>query len=449
MNEQFIEALFAKGSTKGFDAQEIYYVNNKNTEISVYQGQIDKFNISEDGGLSYRGMVDGKLGYSYTEIMDESSIEMLVNEAYANAKVIEIDDEVFLHDGSGEYAEVDNFNPELERVSIEKKIQFMLDLEQSILNDDPRVKTMSQNSYDEVESIRRIKNTNGLDVTDRVNYCLAYAVAIVEENEDKRTGLGYDISNSFSDLSIDKITREATGEALKMLGAKSIKSVKCPVVIKNETFAQLFSAYMGILNAERVQKNLSKLGDKLGEVIASSELTLYDDPHLKGALSSSSFDAEGVATMKKPVIEEGVLKTFFHNLKTASKAGVVSTGNASKGSYKGSVGIAPSNLVIKPGEKSLEEVVSTIDNGVYILELQGLHAGINTISGDFSLQCYGYMIENGALTKPVSQITVAGNFFEMLMDIECFANDFRFSILSSDYTGAASVKIKQLSISGE
>lgn len=449
MNEQFIEALFAKGSTKGFDAQEIYYVNNKNTEISVYQGQIDKFNISEDGGLSYRGMVDGKLGYSYTEIMDESSIEMLVNEAYANAKVIEIDDEVFLHDGSGEYAEVDNFNPELERVSIEKKIQFMLDLEQSILNDDPRVKTMSQNSYDEVESIRRIKNTNGLDVTDRVNYCLAYAVAIVEENEDKRTGLGYDISNSFSDLSIDKITREATGEALKMLGAKSIKSAKCPVVIKNETFAQLFSAYMGILNAERVQKNLSKLGDKLGEVIASSELTLYDDPHLKGALSSSSFDAEGVATMKKPVIEEGVLKTFFHNLKTASKAGVVSTGNASKGSYKGSVGIAPSNLVIKPGEKSLEEVVSTINNGVYILELQGLHAGINTISGDFSLQCYGYMIENGALTKPVSQITVAGNFFEMLMDIECFANDFRFSILSSDYTGAASVKIKQLSISGE
>ncbi|MDH8679647.1 TldD/PmbA family protein [Fusibacter bizertensis] len=449
MNEQFIEALFAKGSTKGFDAQEIYYVNNKNTEISVYQGQIDKFNVSEDGGLSYRGMVDGKLGYSYTEIMDESSIEMLVNEAYANAKVIEIEDEVFLHDGSGEYAEVDNFNPELERVSIEKKIQFMLDLEQSILTDDPRVKTMSQNSYDEVESIRRIKNTNGLDVTDQVNYCLAYAVAIVEENEDKRTGLGYDISNSFSDLSIEKITREATGEALKMLGAKSIKSVKCPVVIKNETFAQLFSAYMGILNAERVQKNLSKLGDKLGEVIASSELTLYDDPHLKGALSSSSFDAEGVATMKKPVIEDGVLKTFFHNLKTASKAGVVSTGNASKGSYKGTVGIAPSNLVIKPGEKSLEEVVSTIDTGVYILELQGLHAGINTISGDFSLQCYGYMIENGALTKPVSQITVAGNFFEMLMDIECFANDFRFSILSSDYTGAASVKIKQLSISGE
>ncbi|GAB6106976.1 TldD/PmbA family protein [Fusibacter bizertensis] len=449
MNDQFIEALFIKGKAKGFDEQEVYYLKNKNTEISVYQGQLDKFNISEDGGLSYRGMVDGKLGYAYTEIMDEAAIDMLVEEAFANAKVIEAEDEVFLHDGKGEYTKIDNYNPSLELVPIENKIQFMLDLEQSILTADSRVKTMSQNSYDEVESIRRIKNTKGLDLTDQVSYCLAYAVAIVEENEDKRTGLGYDISNTFDALSIEKITKEATQDALKMLGAKSIKSMNCPVVIKNETFAQLFSAYIGILNAERVQKKLSKLGDKLGEVIASPVLTLTDDPHLKGALSSSAFDAEGVATYQKSIIEKGVLKSFFHNLKTASKDGVVSTGNASKGSYKGTVGVAPSNLVIEPGESSLEEIFTTIDRGVYIIDLQGLHAGIDTISGDFSLQSYGYLIENGKLTKPVSQITVAGNFFEMLMNIECFADDFRFSILSSDYTGAASVKISALSISGE
>ncbi len=449
MNDQFIEALFMKGKAKGFHEQEVYYLKNKNTEISVYQGQIDKFNISEDGGLSYRGMVDGKLGYAYTEIMDDEAIDMLVDEAFANARIIEAEDEVFLHDGSGNYSKVDNFNPELDLVPIEKKIQFMLDLEQSILKADDRVKTLSQNSYDEVESIRRIKNTKGLDITDQINYCLAYAVVVVEENEDKRTGLGYDISNTFEKLSIDKIASEATSEALKMLGAKSTKSMKCPVVIKNETFAQLFSAYIGILNAERVQKKLSKLGDKLGEVIASPVLTLMDDPHLKGALASSAFDAEGVATYRKPIIENGVLMSFFHNLKTASKDGVLSTGNASKGSYKGTVGIAPSNLVLTPGEKSLDDMIATIDKGVYILELQGLHAGINTISGDFSLQCYGYLIENGKLTKPVSQITVAGNFFEMLKDIEYFANDFRFSILSSDYTGSASVKIKALSISGE
>lgn len=449
MNNQFIEALFIKGKAKGFNEQEVYYLKNKNTEISVYQGQIDKFNISEDGGLSYRGMVDGKLGYAYTEIMDEAAIDMLVDEAFANAKIIEAEDEVFLHDGTGNYSKVDNFNPDLDLVPIEKKIKFMLDLEQSILKADDRVKTLSQNSYDEVESIRRIKNTKGLDITDQINYCLAYAVVVVEENEDKRTGLGYDISNTFENLSIDKITSEATSEALKMLGAKSTKSMKCPVVIKNETFAQLFSAYIGILNAERVQKKLSKLGDKLGEVIASPVLTLLDDPHLKGALASSAFDAEGVATYQKPIIENGVLKSFFHNLKTASKDGVLSTGNASKGSYKGTVGIAPSNLVLTPGESSIDDMIATIDKGVFILELQGLHAGINTISGDFSLQCYGYLIENGKLTKPVSQITVAGNFFEMLKDIEYFANDFRFSILSSDYTGSASVKIKALSISGE
>jgi len=234
-----------------------------------------------------------------------------------------------------------------------------------------------------------------------------------------------------------------------MLGAKTTKSKVCPIIIKNETFAQLFSAYVGIFSAERVQKNLSAMAGKIGEIIASPALTLIDDPHLPLGLATSSFDAEGVATQKKAIIDKGQLKTYFHNLKTANKDGVVSTGNASKGSYKGTVGIAPSNLILSPGILTFDEMVATIEDGVYVVSLQGLHAGIDTISGDFSLQCHGYLIEAGKIDKPVSQITVAGNYFEMLKDIEMFANDFKFSILSSDYTGSASVKVKALTISGE
>ena len=449
MNAKLIDLLFEKGALKGFDAQEIYYLKNKNTEISVYNGEIDKYNLSEDGGLSYRGMVNGKLGYSYTELLDESSLDLLVNEAYDNAIAIEVDDEVFLHDGSGSYQKINNFNSKLSEVPMSEKIKFMLDLETELKASDKRVKNISHNSYDEVESLRWIKNTNGLDVSDTINYCLAYAMPVVEDDSDTRTGIGYDISNDFYKLSKATIIEEATQEALSMLGAKSTRSKTCPVVIKNETFAQLFSAYIGIFSAERVQKNLSAMAGKINEIIASPELTLMDDPHLPMGMASSSFDAEGVATQKKAIIDKGVLKTYFHNLKTANKDGVPSTGNASKGSYKGTVGIAPSNLVITPGNVTFDEMISDIQEGVYVVSLQGLHAGIDTISGDFSLQCYGYAIESGKLTRPVSQITVAGNYFEMLKSIEQFSDDFKFSILSQDYTGSASVRIKALTISGE
>lgn len=449
MNVKLIDLLFEKGALKGFDAQEIYYLKNKNTEISVYNGEIDKYNLSEDGGLSYRGMVNGKLGYSYTELLDESSLDLLVNEAYDNAIAIEVDDEVFLHDGSGSYQKINNFNSKLSEVPMSEKIKFMLDLETALKGSDKRVKNISHNSYDEVESFRWIKNTNGLDVSDTINYCLAYAMPVVEDDSDTRTGIGYDISNDFYKLSKATIIEDATQEALSMLGAKSTKSKTCPVIIKNETFAQLFSAYIGIFSAERVQKNLSAMAGKIGEIIASPELTLMDDPHLPMGMASSSFDAEGVATQKKAIIDKGVLKTYFHNLKTANKDGVASTGNASKGSYKGTVGIAPSNLVITPGNVTFDEMISDIEDGVFVVSLQGLHAGIDTISGDFSLQCYGYAIESGKLTRPVSQITVAGNYFEMLKNIEQFSNDFKFSILSQDYTGSASVRIKALTISGE
>ena len=178
----------------------------------------------------------------------------------------------------------------------------------------------------EVESFRWIRNTKGLDVNDTVNYCLAYAMPVVSDETDTRTGMGYDISNDFYKLSRASIIKDAAEEALSLLGAKTTKSKTCPVVIKNETFAQLFSAYIGIFNAERVQKNLSSMKDKIGEKIASDAVTLMDNPHLKEALASSSFDAEGIATVNKAIIEKGVLKTYFHNLKTANIDGVKSTG---------------------------------------------------------------------------------------------------------------------------
>ncbi|MDK2865996.1 MAG: PmbA protein [Clostridiales bacterium] len=448
LNRDKIDAVFDAGKRLGVTDQELYYQTAKSVSISVYNGEIEKYSLSEDGGLSYRAIVNGKMGYTYTERTGDIDADTLVSEAIGNAKIIEADDDVFIFSGSEQYQAVNTYNPEAEKCDVRDKIQFMLDLERALLAYDPRVKRLSSNNLTDVTASRAIINSKGLDLNEKSNYCLAYAMVVVEADGDTRTGMGYDIADDFEALSAEKIVKMAVEEALTMLGAKPIKSMQCPVVIKNDVFAQFFSAFTDLFSAERVQKNLSKLKGKLETKIASETVTVYDDPHLPKGLGTTSFDAEGVATYKKALIEQGTLKTFLHNLKTSNKDGVATTGNAAKGSYKGTIGIAPFNIYIEPGDKSFDDLLQPIEKGVYIVSLQGLHAGINTISGDFSLQCYGYVIESGKIGRPTSQITVSGNFFELLNHMDSIGNDLTFTILGSGYTGSPTVKISGLTISG-
>lgn len=170
---------------------------------------------------------------------------------------------------------------------------------------------------------------------------------------------------------------------------------------------------------------------------------------MEGGLASRSFDGEGVACKYKKVIDKGVLKTYLHNLKTARKDGVETTGNASKGSYKSSISIAPSNFYVEKGEKTLEEIIKSSDKAIMITELQGLHSGLNSVSGDFSLAALGYLIEEGKIVRPVEQIIVSGNYFEMIKNIEEVGSDLKFGLPGEAYIGSPSLKVKSLAIAGE
>ncbi|MCL2286171.1 MAG: TldD/PmbA family protein, partial [Firmicutes bacterium] len=160
------------------------------------------------------------------------------------------------------------------------------------------------------------------------------------------------------------------------------------------------------------------------------------------------FDAEGVATQNKAIIENGVLKTLLYNTKSAEKDGVKSTGNASKAGFGGAIGTGTTNYYLVPGEKSYDELVQGLEKGVIITEMAGLHSGVNAVSGDFSVSAEGYFVENGKIVKPVEQITVAGNFYELLKNIETVGSDLRFHSLGSGGIGMPSVLVNGLSIAG-
>lgn len=437
--------LFEKGKEAGFEDMEVYYQKNKSFNIKIFESEIQNYSITEQEGLSFRGLFDKKMGYAYTEKVDETSIDMLVHEAKVNAQIIDSDDEEFIFEGSKEYKEVENYNPSLEEVSTEDKINLAFELEKEALNLDKRVEKVDPCTYSESFSESIIVNTKGLELEDKSNLAFLYLGVKVKEDEDIKTSSAYKINNDFSKFNAQEVAKEAVDEGIKMLNAKPTASRDYETVLRYDVSSDLLESFASIFSAEAVQKDLSRLKGKIGEKISNELITIVDDPFLKDALGSTGFDSEGVATKYKKLIDKGVLKTFLHSLKTAKKDGVEPTGNGFKG-YKSSISIGPTNLYIEPSETSFDDLINDVKDGLLVTEVQGLHSGLNTISGDFSLSASGFLIKEGKIDRPVNQITIAGNYFDMLNDVEGLGSDLKFGLSA---IGSPSLKIKKLSVAGE
>jgi len=447
---ELAKILFEKGKKQGIEEMEVFIQRKKKLNIKVFKGEIDNYSISDENGLSFRGLYNGKMGYSYTEKLDESSVDMLIKEVIDNANVIDSDDEEFIFEGSKQYKEINSFNDELDKISNEEKVSFTKAMEEEALKADKRAHAVNYCMFGEEVEHNILLNTKGLDLEDKSNMAYAYISVMVKEGDEVKTAAKYVISNNFDKFNAKALALDAINEGISMLGADSVESDNYPVILRNDAAASLLEAYSVVLSAENVQKGLSLLKGKLNKNIANSTITLTDNPFMEGGAFVKSFDGEGVATTKKNIIENGVLKTYLHNLKSAKKDGVKPTGNGYKASYKSAISIAPTNMYIQKGSSTFEEMIKSIDKGLLIIDFQGLHAGVNTVSGDFSLSAYGYLIEGGKVVRPVNQITVAGNFYEMIKRISEVGTDLKFTLPGGGgYIGSPSLKIEELSISGK
>ena len=444
--ELFVDRLFKKASEAGFSEYEVYYVDRESLGISVYKEEVEKYNLNNSAGLSFRGKLGDRIGYSYTEILDEDAIDMLVKKAKENVSAIENNDIQFIYEGDKEYKKISTYYEALENLAPDKLINIAINMEKEAKKYCDKVESFSGCAISYSSGKYGIINSKGLNLKNKSNLLTAYVVPIVKDGENMYDGCGYVVAKSLDEIDPAKIAKMGVDEALSKIGATSIPAGNYKVIINNEAMVSLLSTFAGIFSGDAVQKGLSLLKGKEGEIIASDIVNLVDDPHLKDGLASVAFDDEGVATVKTYLIQDGKLNTLLHNLKTANKAGVKSTGNGFKASYASPISVSPTNFYIEPGVNSLEEMTKKIDKGLIITDLAGLHSGANSITGDFSLAAKGFYIENGVKTHPVEQITVAGNFFTLLTDIEEVGNDLKFPMSS---VGSPSIMIKELSIAGE
>ncbi|MGM0435439.1 MAG: TldD/PmbA family protein [Bacillota bacterium] len=432
--------LFEKAKNVGFEAVQVKYSESKSIDLEVFKGELDKHEISDSKTLTIEGIYEGKMGKLSTENIDESRFDDWVDMLKASAEAVESKDPVVIYEGDESYKDVEGvYSEALETLSVEAKKKIVFELEDRVRNADERI-DISEAFYSESNKHVRLENSKGLNLEKRVNHAVLGAHVVAKSEDDSRSAFDYIQSNQPQDFDTDALIENVVERGTSMLGAAPIESGKYDVIIENRTSASLLGAFLSMFKAENVQKGLSKLKGKLNESIAASSVSLTEDPYMAKSPKSTGFDGEGVATHKKSLIDKGILNTYMHNLKTAKKDNVQSTGNGFGG------GISPTNLYIEPGNKSLETMLETMGSGLFITSLQGLHSGTSAISGDFSLQASGYVVENGKLGKPVSLITLSSNYLELLKSIETIGADLKFTF---SYLGSPSLKINKMSVSGK
>lgn len=444
--EQLKDQLFTEGKTIGFTDLELYYEKKESLTIGLYEGEVDKYDFSDVQGAAVRGLYKGQTGYAYTEKFDEESVTFLLKNAAENAELIENEPEELFTE-KAEYEEIQFYSPEVDKVKPEDMIQFLQKVEKKVLSSDPRVKkvTASQMQYQKAE--KGLYHDKGLELKEANNFLLFYVSILVEENDTLKSGFTFKITKDFNELDADMIAEEVVQQGVSKLGEKSYPNKKYPVVLENKAAASLLSTFTSSFSAQAIQDNRSRLKGRLGEKIAADHVNLIDNPFLPAGIQSATFDSEGVPTRKLNIVEGGKLQTYFHNLKTAKKDGVETTGHAHRRSYQGSVEVSPSNFYIEPSNQTYEQLYLEFGEGIIITDLAGLHSGADPISGDFSLAADGYYVKDGRIIGPTKQMTVAGNFFEVLQDIEGIGNDLLFSPMSfNGYIGSPSLKIKSLAI---
>lgn len=426
----------------GFSDVEFKVQTSNKLSISVFQKKVENYSVSENETIYIRGIFNGKMVSGSSE--NANNVCKILDEMAVNATLIDEEKEQEIFAGSEKYKTFKTSSDKLAKVSIADKIALCLDIEAKAYDYDYRIAPGVEVEYQEVESAMKIVNSKGLKLSYKVNYGFVVLSVVAKSDNDTRTGFKFKILQDLDSLNVDQLVKDACDDAINALNGSQCESKKYKVLLAPNVFASFANVLLSSVSGDAVNRGKSLLKDKLNQQVASSKLTIVENPHSKEhPYFYRAFDDEGVATMKKAIVEKGVLKTFLYNIEEAKQAKVKSTGNGYGGSV---IGVSTSFVEVKPGKKSKEELCEKIKDGIQITNVQGLHSGMNPLSGDFSLQASGYRIENGKITTPVNLITIAGNIFKMFNDIVDLGND---EYVTPGGMSSVSVYIKSLAISGK
>ncbi len=445
--QEFKQAVIGQAQAEGLETYELYYAQDTSIEVEALLQTIDKYATSDSAGVCFRCIYQGKMGYASTEIFEKEEAIKLVKDAMENASLMEEESKSYLYEGAGTY-------PKLQ-IEEESSMGASLLMDQALLSQktlfeaDERITQGSQSMTARGGGKVAIYNSCGIDLENAYQYDLLVTVPILMEEGNMYNAVEYAIGNA-RDFEPEKVATKAYEKCLRSMGAGPIPSGNYPVIFENRMMAALLSHFSSIFCGDQAQKGLSLLKGKVGSQVASPLVTILDDPMYEKGAIRRSFDDEGVPAQRKAVLEEGRLKTFLYDLKSAAVDGTSSTGNGAKANYASSVSVRPSQMYLQEGTSSFEDLLNQGGRGLVVTQISGMHAGADVISGDFSLNVQGYEFADGKRTRPVNQVTVAGNFYDLLKDIVGLGRDFEMGMpKAGSIFGAPSVLVKSMAVAGE
>jgi PmbA protein len=431
----------------GAGEAEAYVAVESGRQVRVHGGEVESLTAATQSGVGIRAWIGRRVGYAYGTDFSPAGVAAIAARA-AEAAAVADEDEFAAPPRPAEYESLPGISdPSVASWDAGRVAEIALAVERTALAADRRVAGVEQAVYADAEERVAIVSSTGVAGEYESSSCFAYLQALAEGDGARETGLGFGLARGPQGLDPEAIGAEGAARAVAMIGAGKPQSRSCPVVL-DETVAASFAGLIGGgLSARAVQRGRSPFAGRLEEEVASGAFVLHDDGRDPQGPAAAPFDGEGVPRRRMALIEGGRLRSYLYDTYTANREGVASTGSASRGSYRSLPVVSPSNLVIAPGEHSLEGLLAAAGEGVFVTDVAGLHSGVNPVTGVFSVGASGRAIRGGALAEPIREFTIAGELVAMLGAVTAAGAEPRWVPFGGSVSTPA-LLIAELAISG-
>jgi len=411
--EKQVEQILTEAKKQGATACEVTVSTSQSLAVTVRQQEVETLEFNRDQGFGITLYVGNRKASASTTATDYKAIQETVAAALAIAKHTSEDDCA----GLGEPALMAKDLPDLAlfypwQITPEQAINKLLDCESVAFNTDKRITNADGTSLNTWQGCRVYGNSNGfIGGYASTNHSIS-CVMIAEANGQMQRDYWYDVKLAGEQLaSTTEIGKKAAERTVQRLGARSIATCEVPVIFIADVAASLFGHLLGAISGGSIYRKTSFLEGTIGKQLFPTWLSIDERPNLKATLNSTSFDADGLATYDKFIVDKGELMTYLLSVYSGRKLGLASTANAG-GCH---------NIFVSHGQDNLTSLIKKMDRGLLVTELMG--SGVNMVTGDYSRGAAGFWIENGEIQYPVEEITVAGNLQDMFANIVAIGND--------------------------
>ena len=441
-----LEDLLRRARAGGAVEADAFMVEEELQTVQVRLGAVESLKHARENRCSLRIFTESGSASATTSDLSPGALARLVDESVRLAQVTRRDE----HSGlparealAREVPDLQLWDAEGHAMGVEEKIDWARRAEAAALESDARVRNSEGAEFYDRQGRVAYASSGGFAGGFRVSSFALSVTPVASDDGDMERDYWYSSARHLADLeSPEEIGREAARRAVRRLGGRKGETTEVPVIFDAETAASLIRGLAVAASGPSLYRGTSFLIGQRGKTVASPRVTIVDDPMMPQGLGSRPFDGEGLPSRRTVVVDRGVLSSYLLDTYSARRLGLAATGHAAR-EDGGGVTVGYTNLYLEPGPWAPEEILRSVDRGLYVTELIGF--GVNFVTGDYSRGAVGFWIEGGELTYPVEEITIAGNLRQMMQDVEMVGRDLTFR----DRTAAPTLKISRLTVAGQ